>query len=89
MERNHLHRRKRYWCSKCNKFHGGAALKKWAAHRVYEGTQPNPGLRIKFYHLSNRCRKSKHEDCNGHLLGSTPPRRCTCECHKKSSQGVL
>ena len=28
-------RRKRYFCSKCQKEHGKAALKKWYAHRKY------------------------------------------------------
>ena len=31
------HRRKRYYCTKCEKFHGKKALKKWAAHRQYAG----------------------------------------------------
>ena len=34
-------------------------------------------------HISNRCRKEKHSDCNGFLMGKAPPRKCKCESMRK------
>jgi hypothetical protein len=40
-----IRRRKRYYCLKCGKYHGKAALRKWYKHRRFRGEEPKQLLR--------------------------------------------
>ena len=35
------HRRKRYYCLRCKKYHGRASTKNWWPHRKYRGKPPD------------------------------------------------
>jgi len=40
IQRRKIWVRKRYWCLKCEKMHGRAAIQKWYKHKPYRGQPP-------------------------------------------------